>query len=338
MSMFITCMGECLIDFLPLPEREGGAITDFRMHAGGSIFNVAVGVARLEGATAFASKLADDYFGRYLRAHLEAEKIDTRFLTLAQQGRSTLAFVAIEEGKFTYSFYGEGTADELLTFDEIPDDLFAQTSVLHFGSISLLRGTTPEAVLKTVKRLKGKALLSFDPNIRPNMIYDEQRYRALLRKSIALTDIVKVSDADLAWMMEGKPVEQVLHELLAQGPALVIITRGAQGAIAARTGGPMVQMPNFAVDVVDTVGAGDSFCAGILTQLAERGMTSRAALEGITEEALGQILRFATGVSALNCTRAGADPPRRAEIEHFLKGTSSSQEIEQVSRKFRNVL
>lgn len=318
MKPLITCMGECLIDFLPTKTHGEGADTDFRMYAAGSIFNVAMGLARLGQTTAFASKIADDYFGRFLRRHIEAERIDTRFLSFAEGKQSTLAFVAIERGSPVFTFYGEGAADTLVTIEDIPEALFSDTRIFHFGGISLLQGTTPEAVLQTVKRLQGKALLSLDINIRPALVHDEPRYRALLQQLIALADVVKLSDADLAWLNPEQPSEQAVSELLTQGPALVVITQGAQEVVAARAGGAIVQVPAIAVEVVDTVGAGDSFCAGLLAQLAERGVMTRAALQEITDVELSEMLRFAAAAAALNCTRAGANPPQRAELERFL--------------------
>jgi fructokinase len=312
-------MGECLIDFLPMNTHEQDTSTDFRMYAAGSLFNVAMGLARLGQTTAFASKVADDYFGRFLRKHIEAEQIDTRFLALAAGKQSTLAFVAMENGSPVFNFYGEEAADTLLTLEDLPEALFAETRILHFGSISLLRGTTPKAVLQTVERLHGKALLSLDLNIRPALVQDEPQYRTLLQRLIALADVVKLSDADLAWFRPHLSVEQALSELLTQGPALAVITRGAQGVIAARMSGAMVQVPNFAVQVVDTVGAGDSFCAGLLAQLAERGMITKEAVLEISEATLSEILRFAAAVAALNCMQAGANPPSRAEVERFLR-------------------
>jgi fructokinase len=314
-------MGECLIDFLPL--HSGGEHSDFRMYAAGSLLNVAVGLARLEKETAFACKVADDYFGRHLQSYMAAEKIDPRFLVPLMGGRSTLAFVAMENGIPTFSFYGEGAADTLLTIDELPEALFTETQILHFGSISLLQGTTPDAVLKTVELLKGKALLSFDPNIRPELVRDEKPYRELLQRMIELADVVKLSDADLAWMRPGLSSEEALHELIAQGPGLVVITRGAQGVLAATSEHTSVQMPTFAVEVADTVGAGDAFCAGLLAQLAERDITTHAALTRITTDELSEIVRYAAAVAALNCTQSGANPPRKAAVEQFLRLSSS---------------
>ena len=321
MRTLITCMGECLIDFLPL--QKGEATVEFRMHPAGSLLNVAVSVVRLGQPVAFACKIADDYFGRFLRSYITAEGIDTRFLTMVA-GRSTLAFVAMEAGQPTFSFYREGAADTLLTVADVPDALLTETGILHTGSISLLSGTTPATVLATVERLKGQALLSLDPNLRPDVVQDEQGYRALLQRLFTLIDILKLSDADLAWLMPKIPAEQAIHELLALGPALVVVTRGAQGVSAVKAGASVVSVPGFPVEVVDTVGAGDTFCGALLTGLAQRRVVTRAALQDVSGEDLEVMLRFAAAAAALNCMRAGANPPRYVEVEQFLAVRSSS--------------
>ncbi len=315
MRTLITCLGECLIDFLPL--QKGKETVEFHMYPAGSLLNVAVGVVRLGQPAAFACKIADDYFGRFLRSYIVAEGIDTRFLTMGT-GRSSLAFVAMEAGQPTFSIYREGAADTLLTIADVPDALLTETAILHIGSISLLGGSTPATVLATVERLKGRALLSLDPNLRPDMVQDEQGYRALLQKLFTLIDILKLSDADLAWLMPNTPAEQALRELLAQGPALVVVTRGAQGAIAAKAGASLVGAPGFPVEVVDTVGAGDTFSAALLVRLAQRQVVTRAALQNVLGEDLQEMLRFAAAAAALNCTRAGADPPHAVDVEQFL--------------------
>jgi fructokinase len=317
-TRLMTCIGEILIDFLPI--EEDGHTTGFMMHPGGSPFNVAVGLARLGQPTAFASKASSDLFGRYLRDYLEAEGIDTRFL-LTSEAQTTLAFVAMQAGDAAYAFYNQGTADTLLTIAEVPYPLFNETSVLHFGSISLLSGSTPDAVLATVERLNGRALLSFDPNIRPGLVRDERAYRNLLDRLFALADVVKLSSSDLAWLAPGRTVGEAAIDLLARGPALVAITRGRQGVLALR-GDDVWEIPAFEVEVLDTVGAGDAFTSGLLAGLAELGILSRAALEQASAEVIAGALRFASAAAALTCTRAGADPPTRTEVARFLDGQS----------------
>lgn len=318
MPEVITSVGEILIDFLPIVEQ--GVTTGFRMHVGGSPYNVAMGVARLGQPVAFAGKVATDFFGRYMRAHVEAEGVDTRFLINAD-ALSTLAFVAYEGGEPAYSFYGEGAADTLLTAGDLPPALFSDTCMLHFGSISLLRGSTPDAVLAAAQRLKGRALLSFDPNLRPGLVRDEAAYRALLQRFFGLADLIKISAADLGWLMPGKPVAQAAADLLAHGPALVVVTLGGDGALALRAGEfDPYRIPGVRVAVADTIGAGDLFNGGLLAALYERRATSRAALQALPAEQIVASLRFAAAVAAITCSRAGANPPRRAEVDQLLQG------------------
>lgn len=324
MSLLVTCLGESLIDFVPLnaPDQDeallkGTTRTDFRMYAGGSIFNVAFGLARLGQHVAFAGKIAEDFFGHHLLRTLKIEGVDTRFVSTAK-AQSTLAFVTVEEGEPAFSFYGEGTADTLLSADDIPETLYQETAILHVGSVSLLRGTTPAAVLTCVEHLKGKALLSLDPNIRADLIHDEPKYRALLQHLIALTDILKLSDADLAWLLPGASLEEALLHMCGLGPALVIITQGEKGAVARSGTSPTIQVPTVPVSIMDTVGAGDAFCAGVLAWLADQAITAREGLLVLSEPALRSVLTFASAVAALNCAQAGANPPRRSEVEQFI--------------------
>ncbi len=340
MNTLVTCMGESLIDFVPLnaagqsesesgtgedkPEEQRAALpkdktsTDFRMHAGGSIFNVSIALARLGHHAAFAGKIAEDFFGHYLLLALKNEGVDTRFVTTVN-GQSALAIVAMEEGEPIFSFYGEGTADALLTVEDVPESLYQETGILHVGSVSLLRGTTPATVLATVERLKGKVLLSLDPNIRASLIRDESKYRALIQRLIALTDILKLSNVDLTWLLPGTTVEESLLHLCGLGPALVIITRGKKGVLARSGSSHTLQVATMPVPVIDTIGAGDAFCAGVLAWLADQAITSRERVLALTEQELRSALSFASAVAGLTCTRASANPPRRSEVVQFLQ-------------------
>lgn len=318
MRSLITSMGEILIDFLP--TIESGTTTGFRMFPGGSPFNTAVGAARLGHPTAFVSKTAADFFGRYLRSYVESEGIDTRFLFQAD-AQSTLAFVAMEEAGPAYAFYGEGAADTLITYDELPDALFEETAIFHCGSISLLRGTTPDAVVAAVERLRGRALLSFDPNLRPGLIQDEAQYRELLVHLFSLVDIVKISEVDLEWLAPGVALEAAANDILSHGPALVVVTRGGDGALAllaGTDGTAKITVPSFPIQVADTVGAGDSFSSGLLASLMDRGIVTRDALTALGADDIRPVLRFAAAVSGITCTRVGADPPRRDVVERLL--------------------
>ncbi|HVL53265.1 MAG TPA: carbohydrate kinase [Vitreimonas sp.] len=315
----VTCIGEVLIDFLPILEE--GRTVGFRMYPGGSLLNVAMAIARLDGRVALVSKTGTDFFGRFLRRHIEREGIDTCWLGEAQAS-STIGFVAFEGGEPSYTFYGEGASDTLLTIDDLPPELFAQTAILHVGSISLFRGSTPSAVVAACERLRGRALLSLDPNLRPSFVRDERSDRATLDRLFGLVDVVKLSEADAAWLWPGRSTREVAVELLARGAALVALTRGGKDVLAVRGAADapeVLELPAFDVPVTDTVGAGDSFEGGLLTRLAELGVTSRTALAALPLDTLREALRFAAAVGALDCTREGADPPRRSEVDAFLR-------------------
>jgi len=312
-SPLVVSIGEILVDFTPIVE--GGRTVGFRLHPGGSPYNVAIALARMGVAVEFAGKASTDLFGRVLVEHLQREGVGTRFLSRSP-APSTLAFVALEGGEPSFAFYGEGAADTLLQPEDLPAGI-AEAGVLHFGSISLLRGPGAGTIAGLVERLRGRALLSFDPNIRPSLIADADGYRQILARMFRAADIVKLSEADARWLAPDRPADDVAAEVLAQGPALVIVTHGARGA-SAQTAAVKAQVAAPRVRVVDTVGAGDAFTAGLLCDLGRRDALTRAAVDRLREADLGAALRFAAAAAALTCTREGADPPRRREIDEFL--------------------
>ncbi|NJP06621.1 MAG: carbohydrate kinase [Chloroflexaceae bacterium] len=319
MDTMIACLGEILVDFLP--NEEQSRTSGFEMHPGGSPFNVAVGLARQQQPVAFVGKISNDFFGHYLRSSIEYYGIDARFIASAE-APSTLAFVTTRGGEPVYTFYDSGAADTLLTIDDIPDAFFQETKLLHFGSISLLRGSTPDTVLEVVQRLQGHALLSFDPNIRPSLVHEETAYRDRLQRLFQCADIVKMSAVDVAWLAPGQSVETFASHLINQGPSLIMVTQGRQPVLAIyrTTGGAVesIRLPSFQIDVKDTVGAGDAFCSGLLAWLTRRQIMTQAALQQLSTDQLEQVLRYATANAALTCMRPGANPPSYEELTAFL--------------------
>ena len=313
MTPLFTAIGEILVDFTPIVEA--GRTVGFRMHAGGSPCNVAVALARMGAPVEFVGQASTDFFGRFLVENLRKEAVGTQYLSLSP-APSTLAFVALVGGEPSFTFYGDRTADTLLRPEDLPAEV-AATTVLHFGSISLLRGTTATTIAGLVERLRGRTLLSFDPNIRSSLIGDEPAFRRLLAPLLHLADIVKMSEADARWLAPDRLPEAVAGELVESGPALVVITQGARGAYA-RTAALQARITAPRVRVVDTVGAGDAFTAGLLFALARQEVTARAGFARLDSDGLDTALRFAAAAAALACTRAGADPPRLGEIEEFL--------------------
>jgi fructokinase len=314
----LVSLGEILFDFLPI--EADGAITGFSMHPGGGPFNVAVGLARLGQPVAFAGKVADDFFGRRLRQTVLVEGVSDAYLANSATAPSTLAFVAHENGEPAFTFYGDGAADSLLTIADLPVSLFSETQLLHFGGISLLRGTTPETALTVAERLRGKALISLDPNVRPALIADTAGYRATLERAIGACDLLKISAADVAWLAPDHSVEDYAMNCLERGPCLVALTRGGAGTLGLRRRGNTIERLEAAVvpvEVADTVGAGDAFSAGLLAALADRNVLTRDALDHLNSADLTQALQYGTLTAAITCTRIGADPPRRSEVEQF---------------------
>lgn len=307
--MILVC-GEALIDLVPLP---GTAEPTYVARAGGSLFNVAMGLGRLEVPVGFVGRLSRDPLGRMLRRRLEAAGVDCRFVVEGVEP-STLAVVDLDEGtEPVYTFHGEGTADRLLRLEDLPADLPDEVPALHFGSISLVREPGASAYEALMRREHGRRLVSVDPNVRPSLIGERAAYEARLEGWVSLADLVKVSRADLAWLYPDREPEAVAEAWLDRDPAVVVVTRGGDGAIAFGRAG-RVAVPGTPVTVADTVGAGDSFTSGLLAWLSRAGLLDRDRIARITPDELRAALAFASASASVTCTRAGAQPPTLAEL------------------------
>lgn len=305
-GMHIVCLGEALIDFKALaPLRYQG-------YVGGSPLNVAVAAARLGAKVGFAAQVSSDMFGRAIVEYLQANGVDTG-LVLRDEAPSTLAFVDEVDGEAVFSFLGNGAADR--NYNPQPRPRFgAEVRYLFFGSISLLFEPTSSAICDIVAQHQGQAVVMLDPNVRPNLIADRQSYLVSLERWQALADIVKISTQDLSWLFPNTPPEAVAARWLARGAKAVIVTQGAKGVALYRAGRPPLNLATPEVEVVDTVGAGDTFSGALLTALDETGK----ALE-LSDDEWRAALRMAVAAAALNCTRAGANPPTRQELSAFMR-------------------
>lgn len=308
--MILVC-GEALIDLVP---RAFGADTAYVPVPGGSPFNVAVGLGRLEVPVGFLGRMSRDAFGRRLRAHLAANGVDVAHCPEGAE-LSTLAVVHLAPGEEPeFAFYGDGTADVAFLPAQLPATLPDDVTALHFGSISLVREPSASTYEGLMEREHGRRLISLDPNVRPGLIADRDAYARRLEHWVGLADLVKVSRADLAWLYPDLAPEAAADRWLALGPALVVVTLGADGALGVTAGGVRGSAPGHRITVADTVGAGDACMSGLLAWLETHGRLTRAGLQALTADELAAALGQGTLVAALTCTRTGAEPPTRAEL------------------------
>ena len=302
----LVVVGEALIDLVPIAGNDR-----FQARPGGSPFNVAIGLARLGNNTALMARLADNAFGRLLRNHAAAEGIDLSSAPLATEP-TTLAVVSLDDqDQATYDFYFTGTADWQWTETEI-NQLPHDTAVLHFGSLA--SWTEPGCVLlhdlAARTHAGGHVLVSYDPNVRPLVLRDPARARDLVERSVGVAHLVKASTEDLEWLYPGVARADVGARWGRLGADVVIVTDGSRGAVAYRADRDPVACPGRAVEVADTVGAGDAFTAGLLSALAQRGLQTPARMAQLSTTELAECLTEAVLVSSLTCEKAGADPPR----------------------------
>ena len=309
----ITVCGEALID---LVDQGGGR---FQAHPGGSPANVAVGLSRLGAPVALLARVSGDAFGRLLHAHLRGNGVDPRYLAQAVEP-TTLAVVSLDEnGVATYDFYVEGTADWHWQPWELPDPLQDDVTALHSGSLALAvePGASMVTALLRRERKRGQVTISIDPNIRPTFEPDRRSALERVEEQVKLADVVKVSADDLDWLVPGRSAMECARRWQAMGPAVVVVTLGALGAVAVAADGIELRRPSVPVTVIDTVGAGDAFTAGMLDAMRRVGLLGvrgRDGLRTISAELLGRIMDEAMLAAALTCGRAGADSPTWAEV------------------------
>jgi fructokinase len=305
-GVIVVC-GEALIDLVP--DASGR----YAARPGGSPANVAVGLGRLGVDVALLARLAADRFGGLLRSHLTGSRVNLE-LAVHSAEPTTLAVVHLDRaGGAGYDFYVDGCADGSWRVEELPDPLPGNGALHVSGALALPVPAMGEAVDALLVRERSRRVVTFDPNVRPALMHDEAAVRARLDRWLALADLVKVSAEDAAWIAPGTPVESLARDWRDRGPALVVVTRGAEGVYALGPAGP-VDLPGVPVDVVDTVGAGDAFMSGLLAALEDSGHLTRDGLAGLSAPDLTGALTFAQRVAAYTCTREGADPPWRSEF------------------------
>lgn len=303
--MFVV-VGEALVDLI---GKRGGRV--FTASPGGSPANVALGLARLGPSVTLNTLLGRDAFGEMITAHLEASGVVVAGSPAA--GRSTsLAIAMLDADGASYDFRIDW---DLKTLPSLP----AGARCLHTGSLATVLPPGDQAVLDLMRRERhrGVATISYDPNIRPSILGDARRARPQVEATVALADVVKVSDEDLHWLYDDQQYQDIARRWLAMGPVLVVVTRGGAGAYAVSRAREVTQ-PAVPVEVVDTVGAGDAYMAGLLDGLHVADLLGggrREALTAVDEPTIVHVLNRAAVAAAITCSRPGADPPTRQEVD-----------------------
>ncbi len=317
------CLGELLIDFVS--TASGVTLKDapgFEKAPGGAPANVAVGLARLGIETYFIGKVGKDAFGEFLRETLARNGVNTRFLTMTEKAKTTLAFVSLtKEGERDFVFYRDPGADTLLDQSDVTEECFQGSGVFHFGSITMTHEPACSATLKALGLAeKYGYLISFDPNLRLQLWKDPEEARFRMRQGLEKTHVLKVNEEEARFIAASESLEGALAFLQERYRlALIAVTLGKKGCLVV-SGKSRLEVPGFSVATVDTTGAGDGFVAGLLSSLYMFWKDLRDGKD-IPEDALYHAARRANAVGALTTTRKGAIPalPTQEEVEIFLE-------------------
>jgi fructokinase len=296
--------GEALVDLVPVEARP---LAPLAPRLGGGPYNVAIGLGRLGTPATMLTRLSRDAFGDALLDRLHESRVDG---ALVQRGDepSTLAVVAVDDdGAARYSFHVAGAADRLVAD---PGDLPGDTVALAVGTLSLVLEPGASVYAELARRAGDAGVfVSLDPNIREALVTDADAVRARLDAIAAHAGLVKLSDEDARWWGRAPA------DLLAAGAGAVVVTRGAEGLVAHTRAGEVAVPADTSRPVVDTIGAGDSVHSALLGHLHAHGLLDRDRLAALDDAGWRAALGFAARVASWTCSRAGAEPPTRAELD-----------------------
>jgi fructokinase len=297
--MFLV-VGESLVDVV---ERPDGTRNE---HAGGSPMNVAVGLGRAGLDVALATALGDDAYGELIRWHLAESRV--KVLAASADHTSSALARLDNHGSATYAFD--------VAWD--PGQIDPGTPIaVHTGSIAAVLAPGATEVEALLGRLRPTSIVTLDPNVRPSMTPDRGVVMSHVERLVALADVVKASDEDLAWLYPDDTLDVAAERWLKAGASVVVVTRGRAGSLAWARSGRIEVAPPPAVDVVDTVGAGDAYMSGLIVALHREGLLDVAAreqLRDIDADTVRRLTGLATESAAIVVARAGAEPPWRVEL------------------------
>ena len=295
----VICLGEALIDFTPLDEKN----KNFCKNPGGAPANVAVALSRLEVNVNFISKVGSDFFGRYLKNKLEKENVNAKNIFFTNKAKTGITFVTIDsEGDRSFNFYGNPSADRLLKKEEVYKKLFKENNIFHFGAISLIEEPARNATKYALKLAEENDLIiSFDPNLRFSLWPNRNEAKEQLNSVLNKCDILKVSKEELEFISSKKEIEKGLEIIKSKyNISLIFITVGGKGAYFYKD--KLGYVPGNEVEVVDTIGAGDSFLAAILYNINKFDKS----IDDLSVDILEEITEFANLAASLTVTKRGA--------------------------------
>jgi fructokinase len=301
----VLVIGEALVDIVSAPGRPAVE------HAGGSPANVALGLGRLGVATHLLTRIGKDERGLLIRRHLESSGVRLVDGSVTADPTSTATAHLDPAGIASYEF-------------DLDWALPAQADTgsaraVHTGSIAATLAPGGDDVLRLIEAVGRRSLVSYDPNARPALMGDPRTALERIERIVRAADVVKVSDEDLEWLLPGVDPLLVAETWRGSGPALVVVTRGSAGAVGVLAGG-VVEVAAPQIDVADTVGAGDALMAGLLDGLDAAGLLRPDRVEdlrAIDPADLAPLLSHAVRTAALTCTRPGADPPTREDLDRW---------------------
>lgn len=300
MSKEIWVCGEALIDLIPRGEQKVAIV-------GGGPANTAKALARLGFDSYFIDGISTDSFGGMIKDQLLHDGVNLKYAHYSDKQTCTADVSLDKAGVASYVFTIDGTATFDFTNDWLPSPEEIKPVVLQIGTLATIVQPAADVLLEWAKRVAKVAPIVFDPNVRSSVLPDRPKYQEAIAKWAAISEVIKVSEDDLAWLYPEQDQIAIAEEWIKGGSTLVIITKGSYGIIGV-TKDDVVSVPGVKIEVVDTVGAGDTVGAIVVEAIVERG------LKVITGDVLREVLVRATKAAAITCSRAGANPPTRAEI------------------------